>query len=109
MATKVISSDCEFFTKPQAQSFAEILKALGHPVRLQIIDILAQGARSVTELAEMTEQQQAIVSQQLKILRLSGLVKSERSDGKAFYSLQLENLKNILSCLRGCQAHIGIE
>jgi ArsR family transcriptional regulator len=96
----------EFFNKEQAQSFAEVLKALGHPVRLQIVDILSGGTCSVTELSELTGQQQAIVSQQLKILRLSGLVHAQRADGKAYYSLLIENLTNLMSCLRSCKSHM---
>jgi len=91
-----------FFNEGQAREFAEILKALGHPVRLQIVDILSNGQRSVTKLAQLTDRQQAIVSQQLKILRLSGLVTSERAHGKAYYSLRMEKLPTLLSCLRSC-------
>ena len=106
MATKTIAGNSDFFSKEQANNFAEILKALGHPVRLQIVDILSNGKRSVTELSEMTGQQQAIVSQQLKILRVSGLVISERTQGKAFYSLLINNLTNLLACLRSCASHL---
>lgn len=96
-----------FFNRDQAEKFAETLKALGHPVRLQIVDILSNSRYSVTELAELTGQQQAIVSQQLKILRLSGIVKVDRADGKAYYSLAVEKLPTLLSCLRSCQTHMG--
>lgn len=97
----------DIFSKEQAIAFAETLKALGHPVRLRIVDILSNGAQSVSDLAEMVDQQQAIISQQLKILRLSGLVQVERSGGKAFYSLMIPNLTTLLNCLRSCKTHMG--
>lgn len=106
MKAKKSADDCQFFSRDQAEGFSETLKALGHPVRLQIVDILSNGSKSVTELSEMIEQQQAIISQQLKILRLSGLVVVKRAEGKAFYSLAFPNLIALLSCLRKCQSNI---
>ena len=96
------------FTQDEAVGFSESLKALGHPVRLRIVDILTKESRSVGELAEMLEQQQAIVSQQLKILRLSGLVSSRRADGRVYYSIAMPRLKNLLECLRSCKGQSKI-
>jgi len=104
---KADSSRPDFFSRNEAEFLGDLLKALGHPVRLQIIDILVQGEQSVNDLAEMVSQQQAIVSQQLKILRLSGMVQSRRQDGKALYSITVPNLKSMMSCLRGCKAAHG--
>lgn len=106
MAPKKQNDDGNFFSRDQAERFSETLKALGHPVRLQIVDILSNGPKSVTELSELIEQQQAIISQQLKILRLSDLVVVKRAQGKAFYSLAFPNLITLLNCLRSCQSHL---
>ena len=46
-----------------AERVANVLKAVAHPVRLQIVDILCNGRQSVGELSELVGQQQAIVSQ----------------------------------------------
>jgi ArsR family transcriptional regulator len=85
-----------------AARYADILKAIGHPVRLQIIDILAGGERNVGDLETIVEVKQAIVSQQLKILRLSRLVEVDRREGKAFYRLAEPHLKDLMRCLRKC-------
>jgi DNA-binding transcriptional ArsR family regulator len=85
-----------------AARYADILKAIGHPVRLRIIDILTCGERNVGELEGLTEVKQAIISQQLKILRLSRLVDVDRRDGKAFYRLAELHLKDLMRCLRKC-------
>ena len=93
------------FDEKLAAQYAELLKSIGHPVRLRIVDILAaQGAKAVGELAEMLDVPQAIISQQLRILRLNGLVAADRRGGNAFYRLAEENLKNLLKCLRSCRA-----
>lgn len=94
----------KIFDEERAKKFAEVLKAVGHPVRLRLIDILVNyGERTVGELSEILNVPQAIVSQQLRILRLNGLVKVTRSGGNAFYSLAEPRLKDLLDCLRSCR------
>jgi DNA-binding transcriptional ArsR family regulator len=51
-------------------------KAVGNPVRLRIVAALCEGEENVGGLAERLDLKQAIVSQQLRILRMSGLVKA---------------------------------
>ena len=81
---------------------AEILKAMGHPVRLKIIELLCAGDNCVSELEAKLGVKQAIVSQQIKILRLSGLVRPERRDGRSFYCLAMPYLVGLMACLRQC-------
>jgi rhodanese-related sulfurtransferase/DNA-binding MarR family transcriptional regulator len=63
------------------EQFATVAKALGHPQRLELIEHLAQGPRSVDLLATKLGLPIANVSQHLQILRRAGLVSAER-DGK---------------------------
>lgn len=63
------------------EQFAAVAKALGHPQRLEMIEQLAQGPRSVEALATKLSLPIANVSQHLQALRRAGLVTSER-DGK---------------------------
>lgn len=60
---------------------AKILQALAHPVRLQILEILAGSPACVCDLIAWTGQRQAYISQNLMLLRQVGLVKFTR-DGK---------------------------
>lgn len=85
-----------------AEQRAETLKALGHPIRLCIIDLLENGERNVGNIAELLDIKSAIASQQLKLLRLSGLVAVEKRDGHSFYSIANPNLPRLLECLRTC-------
>lgn len=86
----------------RAQHVAEMLKALAHPIRLQIIAVLCEGREHVTGLAERLEVPQAIISQQLRILRMRGLVLTERVDGFAYYSLGEPQLEGLVHCMEGC-------
>ncbi len=68
----------------QYDLLAELLKAMGHPVRLRILDILRDGEKCVCHLEAVLGLRQAYVSQQLIILRKAGLV-TDRKDGLRVY------------------------
>ena len=89
----------------QAEHLAELLKALGHPVRLRIVAILSGGDRCVGELADLLGVRQATASQQLRILRMSGLVRVTRRGGYSHYCLAEPRLIDLVGCLRGCSLH----
>ncbi len=79
---------------------AKILQAMSHPVRLQILDILAQGPACVCELISRTRQRQAYISQQLMLLRQSGMVKSTRFGLNIQYELaQPDITRQMLRCV----------
>ncbi len=63
---------------------AELLKALAHPVRLQILDILRDGEQCVCHIEAVLRLRQAYISQQLMTLRKAGLV-ADRKDGLRVY------------------------
>jgi DNA-binding transcriptional ArsR family regulator len=88
--------------RPRAQHLADILKALAHPVRLRIIAALCEGEESVIELARRLNIKQAIVSQQLRILRMSSLVAARRENGFSCYGLAEPRLRELVQCLDGC-------
>lgn len=90
--------------RPRAAYLADVLKALAHPTRLRIVAALCEGEESVTGLAGRLGMPQAIVSQQLRILRMSGLVAAVRNRGFACYSLAQPRLKDLVRCLEGCHA-----
>ncbi|HEY8748175.1 MAG TPA: metalloregulator ArsR/SmtB family transcription factor [Tepidisphaeraceae bacterium] len=72
--------------------FARIGKALGNPHRLQLIELLAQGERSVEELSEELGQPMANVSQHLQVLRGAQLVSVRRSGTFSYYCLADEQV-----------------
>jgi DNA-binding transcriptional ArsR family regulator len=70
---------------------AEILKSLGHPIRLRIIEILGEeGEACVCHLEHVLGLRQAYISQQLARLREIGVVENRRNGLNIFYSLKGE-------------------
>jgi DNA-binding transcriptional ArsR family regulator len=83
---------------------AEMIKAISHPIRLQIVALLCAGTENVSGMAERLEIKQSIVSQHLRILRMNGLVEGKRQDGFSNYSLAEEHMKELIRCIEGCRA-----
>jgi rhodanese-related sulfurtransferase len=69
------------------ESLAEVAQALGHPHRLELLEHLAQGERSVEELAARAHLSFANASRHLQILRRARLVETERRGKHVLYSL----------------------
>lgn len=67
--------------------FAAVGKALGNPTRLELLDLLAQGPRSVEDLAGAAALQMSTCSAHLHTLREAGLVESRRDGKRIYYSL----------------------
>ena len=88
----------------KAARIAEVLKAVAHPLRVRIVAILCRGEQHVNALAESLGVPQAIVSQQLRILRLHDLVAATRQDGFAYYRLAEPQLRNLVCCMEKCEA-----
>ncbi len=86
----------------RAEHCANVLKAVAHPLRLRIVAVLCQGEAHVNALAERLGASQAIVSQQLRILRMHGLVEARRRDGFAWYRLLEPNLRTLVACMDRC-------
>ena len=80
--------------------FATVAKSLGHPHRLELLEQLAQGERTVEILADRTGLSIANTSQHLQQMRRAGLV-TNRRDGKfVFYQLADDSVLSLLAALR---------
>lgn len=88
---------------PWAERIAEALKGVAHPLRLRIVATLCLGEENVSGLAERLGAPQAIVSQQLRILRLHGLVAVTRHSGFARYRLAEPQLRSLVACMEKCR------
>ncbi len=88
--------------RPRAAYLADVLKALAHPERLRIVAVLCARETNVTGLAALLGLPQAIVSQQLRILRMSGLVAARRWEGCSTYALAQPRLRQLVACLESC-------
>jgi len=81
-------------------AFATVAKALGHEHRLELLELVAQGERTVERLAECSGLSVANVSQHLQHLRRAGLVSARRQAKFVFYSLADAGTLTLLASLR---------
>jgi DNA-binding transcriptional ArsR family regulator len=86
------------------QRRVQVLKAVAHPVRLALVAELARRPLHVNALADALGVPQSIVSQQLRILRMTNLVHVQRGRGRAVYALAEPHLKGLLKCMDRCCA-----
>ena len=78
---------------PAEEQLARMFKALGNPVRFQIVQILAEKQMCITgEIVEFTTLAQSTVSQHLKVLREAGLINGEVEGPAVCYCLNEANL-----------------
>jgi ArsR family transcriptional regulator, arsenate/arsenite/antimonite-responsive transcriptional repressor len=84
-----------------AERIARIAKALGDPIRLQLVDVLRKhaGKVCVCELVPLFDLSQPTVSHHLKVLREAGLVDSERRGLWAYYYVTPDSLKELSAWL----------
>src|SRR5688572_3382580 len=75
------------------EAIALMGKAFASPVRLELLDLLAQAPRSVEELARASGQSTANASQHLQALHAAGLAEREREGNRVRYSVALEPLR----------------
>ena len=81
-------------------AFASVAQALGSGRRAEIIDVLAQGERSVEEIATEIEQSVANTSQHLQLLARAGLVRSRREGTRIYYRLASERVGELWVAVR---------
>ena len=88
---------------------ASKLKILGHPVRLQILDMLRQGEICVCHIERALNKRQAYISQQLMTLRDAGLVETRKDGLQVYYRLGDEQIYDLLDLLVGSLQSGGLE
>ncbi len=84
-----------------AAQAAQVAHALAHPVRLQILEALADGAAYVMDLTTALGRRQANISQHLAVLREAGLVQAEREGMTVRYTLRSPQVVQVLEALAG--------
>lgn len=78
---------------------ADVLKAMAHPTRLYMLEVLARGEKCVCELNKLVDADHSTVSKHLSVLKQAGLV-SDRKDGlKVFYKLEVPCVLDFMDCI----------
>lgn len=86
---------------PLYQAKAEFFRTLGHPARIRILELLQDGPRAVRDLLAEMEIEPSSLSQQLAVLRRTGLVISERDGHTVFYQCSSPEVGHLLRVARG--------
>jgi rhodanese-related sulfurtransferase len=86
------------------EAIAVMGKAFASPVRLELLDLLAQAPRSVDELARFTDQTDANASQHLQALHAAGLVTRERDGNRVRYAIAGDEALRVWLALREASA-----
>ncbi|NIN72100.1 MAG: metalloregulator ArsR/SmtB family transcription factor [Gemmatimonadetes bacterium] len=79
---------------------ATMLKCIGHPIRLQIIELLDRtGEQNVTAIYEELEIEQAVASQHLNLMRDKGILASRREGVNVYYSIDDPRVTQVIDCI----------
>jgi len=79
---------------------AEFFKALAHPVRIRILEVLVRGERSVQELQDALGLEQPIVSQHLAMLRAKNIVAARKQGTTVWYTVRVPLMGELLALAR---------
>jgi len=82
---------------PVSEIKAELFKALGHPARIRVLEVLSEGEQSVGNLQPLVGIESSHLSQQLGILRRAGLVTSRKEGASVIYALADPQLAELLA------------
>ena len=93
----------ETIPSEKLEKASEMLKAIAHPARISIVQLLGNDNKfSVTQIYEHLQMEQAVVSHHLGILRSRDVLASERNGKNSLYYLKHPSLINIVNCVAGC-------
>lgn len=77
----------------------QVIKALAHPARLEIVQALASGARSVSDLQALVGGDLSTVSKHLTLMRKAGWIDCRKQGQQVFYHLACDCLSTFLRCV----------
>jgi len=85
--------------KKIAEHAADVLKAVAHPVRLQIVELLETKEMCVGDIVAALGGKQAITSQQLNMMKDKGVLNCRRNGTKVYYRIEDQNVVRLLQCI----------
>ena len=93
----VIMMDEKTHAKYEAR--ANIIKAMAHPTRLFIVDMLSKDERCVREMTEMVGADISTISKHLTILKSAGIVQADKRGTQVYYRLRMPCILNFFGCV----------
>jgi ArsR family transcriptional regulator len=85
---------------PLYQAKAEFFRMLGHPVRIRVLELLQEGPMPVRDLLTQIEVERSNLSQQLAVLRRSGIVTATRDGDTVVYALAGGDVADLMRAAR---------
>ncbi|WP_369029791.1 MULTISPECIES: ArsR/SmtB family transcription factor [Streptomyces] len=85
---------------PLYEAKAEFFRMLGHPVRIRVLELLQDGPKPVRDLLAAIEVEPSNLSQQLAVLRRSGIVTATRTGSTVMYELAGGDVAELLAAAR---------
>src|SRR4051794_10879742 len=85
---------------PLSEVKAELFRALAHPARVRVLEVLVEGERSVGELQPLVGIELSHLSQQLAVLRRAGLVTARKERSRVSYSLRDPLVADLLTAAK---------
>ena len=85
---------------PLYQLKADFFKTLGHPARIQVLELLSDREHAVAEMLPQVNIEPAHLSQQLAVLRRANLVTSRKEGSTVYYSLTSPHVAELLAVAR---------
>ena len=93
-------------TAPLQQMKADLFKAMGNPMRIRVLELLCERERSVADMLVELGVGASALSQQLGVLRGSGLVQARREASTVYYSLTTPRIADLLAVGRQIRADL---
>ncbi len=91
-------------TADMIQAAAAMLKCIGHPVRLRIIELLDRtGEQNVTAIYETLGIEQAAASQHLNLMRDKGILARRRDGVNVYYRIDDPRVTQVIDCIHHCE------
>ncbi|MDY4561924.1 metalloregulator ArsR/SmtB family transcription factor [Peptostreptococcus porci] len=82
------------------EAYAEVLKAISHPLRLCIVKgLIENGPKNVTNMYSCLGVPQSTISQHISKMKSAGIIKGERNGTEITYSVDNEKIEKLIKCL----------
>jgi ArsR family transcriptional regulator len=86
-------------TRARCEARARMMKALAHPTRLFMVEVLSEGERCVCELRDLVGADISTVSKHLALLREAGVVARDKRGLQVFYRLRAPCVQRVFDCI----------
>ena len=93
----------EKFSTEKLKKASEMLKVIAHPTRIAIIDFIQMNEKTVTEIYQHLNVEQAVASHHLNLMKSKNILVSNRVGKNTYYSLAYDKILDIVNCIEKCQ------